>query len=82
MVLIILRFLATGSFIKLVADNIGADESTASRAIPKVIAAIARMRPELVKMPDTEEEKNEVTQGFFNIARFPRCIGAVRLHSY
>ncbi|KAJ8911539.1 hypothetical protein NQ315_012792 [Exocentrus adspersus] len=54
MVLLTLRFFATGSFLITVGDFNG-----------------------YVQMPETVEECRNVRQGFYNIARFPRCIGAV-----
>lgn len=77
MVCITLRFLATGSFLQVVGDFGGIDESTASRKIHIVLEAIAQLSPQFVKMPRTQAEMNTVRQGFFNIARLPRCIGAL-----
>ncbi|KAJ3655893.1 hypothetical protein Zmor_015001 [Zophobas morio] len=76
-VIITLRFLATGAFLKLVGDHSGVDESTTSRVITKVIFALARIGPQMIQMPRTEAEKSVVRQGFYNIARFPRCVGAL-----
>ena len=39
--------------------------------------AIARLKDEYINMPTTEDDINVVRQGFFNIARFPRCIGVI-----
>lgn len=38
--------------------------------------AIANLRPQYIKMP-SDEEIDELRQSCYNIARFPRCIGAV-----
>lgn len=77
MVLITLRYLATCSMLRLLGDCNGVDVSTVSRVITKVTAAIASLRPEYISMPINEVESKEVMQGFFNISRFPRCIGAI-----
>ncbi|KAK5650081.1 hypothetical protein RI129_001823 [Pyrocoelia pectoralis] len=77
MVLLTLRYLATGSILQVVGDFINVDKATASRVITKVIRSIARLHPQFIKMPSTPQELNNVKQGFFNISRFPRCIGAL-----
>ncbi|XP_065200775.1 putative nuclease HARBI1 [Planococcus citri] len=76
-VLLTLRYYATGSMIKVAADFVGVHESTASRVIRLVSYYLARLRPEFIEYPTSEEELSEIRQGFFNIAQFPRCIGAV-----
>lgn len=77
MVLVTLRFLATGSFLQVVGDFIGIDKSTASRIVNKVTRALARLRPQLINMPSTRDEISRVKQRFYTIARFPNCIGAL-----
>jgi hypothetical protein len=77
MVFITLRYLATGAMGQLIGDSNGVDKATVSRAIPKVINAIARRRAEFINMPDNEQAKNKIKQSFFNISKFPRCVGAV-----
>jgi hypothetical protein len=72
-----LRYLATGAMRQLIGDSNGVDKATVSRAIPKVINAIARRRAEFINMPDNEQAKNKIKQSFFNISKFPRCVGAV-----
>lgn len=77
MVLTTLRFLATGSFLQVVGDFGGIHKSTASRKICMVLEEIAQLGQQFIKMPRTEAEMNSERQGFFNIARLPRCIGAL-----
>lgn len=60
-----------------VGDFAGVHKSTTSKVVHKVSSAIARLRSRYVKFPQSEAEVNEVRQGFFNIARFPRCVGAI-----
>lgn len=76
-ILVTLRFLATGSFLQVLGDFVGIDKSTASRIIYKVCRAIAGMHREYIKMPATEEQMQHNSQQFFNISRFPKCIGAL-----
>lgn len=77
MMLVALRFFATGSFLIVCGELVGVHYSTASRIVYKVSRAIARLSRRFIKMPRTAEEKAEVKRGFFRIARFPRCIGAI-----
>lgn len=77
MVFVTLRFLATGSFLELTGDVSGIDKSTASRVVAKDLRAIALLYPRFIKMPTTEEEIQKSRQEFFNIAKFPRCVGAL-----
>lgn len=39
--------------------------------------ALASLKPQYINMPSTDEEISEMRQSFYNIARFPRCIGAL-----
>lgn len=77
MVLVTLRFLATGSVLSVVGDLSGIHKSTISRTVHRVIICIARLRQEFIEMPSNIEDITEVRQGFYNIARFPRVIGAL-----
>ncbi|XP_047988510.1 putative nuclease HARBI1 [Leguminivora glycinivorella] len=72
-----LRYFATGSQLVTCGDFIGVHESTACRTIHKVTDAIARLYPEFIVMPRTEEELRQAAMKFYQIARFPRAIGAV-----
>lgn len=77
MVFLTLRFLATGCFLQVVGDFCGVDKSSASRIVNKVTRAIASLKANFITMPRDEEDINNVRQGFYNIAKFPRCIGAL-----
>lgn len=77
MVLLTLRFYASGSFLITTGDFSGIHKSTASKVINKVSRAIAQLSPLYIKFPNTEEEIGRLRQKFYNIAKFPRCIGAL-----
>lgn len=77
MVFLTLRFLATGCFLQVTGDFCGVDKSTASRIVHKVTRAIAYLKRNFIKMPNDEEERIATRQGFYDIARFPKCIGAI-----
>lgn len=57
-------------------DAGGVSIATASRVVTRVSRAIASLRPRYIKMPEGDNA-TEVKQAFYNIARFPRCIGAI-----
>lgn len=57
-------------------DCDGVSTATASRVVARVSKAIATLRPRYIKMPEGDEVI-EVKQAFYNIARFPKCIGAI-----
>ncbi|KAK5645553.1 hypothetical protein RI129_001869 [Pyrocoelia pectoralis] len=77
MLFVTLRFFATGSFLQVVGDFAGIDKSTACRIVNKVTRAIAVLHRTFIKMPSTEDEMASNSAEFYNIARFPKCIGAV-----
>ncbi|KAJ3665473.1 hypothetical protein Zmor_000966 [Zophobas morio] len=77
MLLITLRFFATGSFLIVIGDFGGVHKSTVGKAINRVTRAIANLREEYIKFPQTEEEISIVQQGFYQLARFPRVVGAL-----
>lgn len=51
--------------------------STVSRIIKKVSEAIARLRPRFIKMPEGIDEIQATQNKFFDIASFPRVLGAI-----
>lgn len=75
--LLALRFYATGSFLSVSGDFTGVAKSTASKTVRNVSLALANLQRRYIKMPETLEEIRETRQQFFNIASFPRCIGAI-----
>lgn len=77
MLLLTLRFYATGSFLIVVGELSGVHYSTASRIIHKVSRSLAKLGTQFIKMPSTVSETSEVVRGFYEIAKFPRCIGAI-----
>ena len=77
-VLIALRFLATGSFLQVVGDTFaGLHKSTVSRVVRGVCLALSRKLDRFVAFPQTRETKDELKQGFYELAGFPCVIGCV-----
>ncbi|KAF0720277.1 putative nuclease HARBI1, partial [Aphis craccivora] len=75
--LMTLRYYATGSFIATCADFAGIHKTTGGKIIIEVSKALAGLRPDFINFPTTDEEIRQVKQDFFNIAKFPSCIGAI-----
>lgn len=61
---------------RVAGDFSGISIPTASRIVARVSKAIAALCPRYIKMPEGDKA-TEVKQAFYNIARFPRCIGAL-----
>lgn len=76
MLLLTLRFYATGSFQMVVGDLFKVDVATACRSIHKVSACIASLKKEMIKMP-TEDNLRKTQRDFYETARFPGVIGAI-----
>jgi len=72
-----LRYLATGSFLLCVADFAGVSESSACRYVHQVCRAIARQRPNFISFPSNDIDEKRVINGFYSLSRFPRVVGAV-----
>lgn len=77
MLVLTLRFYATGSFLLTVADFCGVSEATACRIVKKVSIAIAKLCPEFITMPTKEHEVKTVKSMFYKIAKFPKVIGCI-----
>ena len=75
--LLTLRYYATGSFIITVADFIGVSKVSAFNFIKLVTNAIASLRKDYVKLPESQLEVNEGKKKFFKIAKFPNAIAAI-----
>lgn len=72
-----LRYYATGSFLVTCGDFCGIHKATACRIVKQVSHELALLRPQFVCFPTAAGEIIEVRQEFYNIAKFPKCIGAL-----
>jgi len=77
MLLMTLRYFASGSFLVVCGDFVGVHKSTASRCIVKVSRAIVSLSSQYIKFPETIEEIAKTRQDFFSKFKFPRCIGTI-----
>ncbi|CAH1995160.1 unnamed protein product [Acanthoscelides obtectus] len=75
--LLALRYYANRSFLAVAGDFAGLSKSTASKTVRRVSKVLASKRSNYIKIPDTPEALAKAKQSFYNIARFPRCIGAI-----
>ncbi|KAK4884252.1 hypothetical protein RN001_000523 [Aquatica leii] len=75
--LVCLRMYSTGGHLQMIADFAGMHYSTVSRIVKRVSEAIASLYPQHVKFPATELELKKCQQDFYNVASFPRVIGAI-----
>ncbi|XP_050339499.1 putative nuclease HARBI1 [Bactrocera neohumeralis] len=77
MLLLTLRFYATGSMLRTVGDLFGVSKSTVSRVITVVSHHIAQLKDHHIYMPKTERDLKKSQRDFFNLAKFPRVIAAI-----
>ncbi|XP_035453024.2 putative nuclease HARBI1 isoform X1 [Spodoptera frugiperda] len=77
MVLLSLRYYATGSLQKLDFDVMNICQQSVSRIIAQVSLLIASKMKDFVKLPSTENEINAVKQKFYEVAHFPEVIGCI-----
>ncbi|XP_055858631.1 putative nuclease HARBI1 [Episyrphus balteatus] len=75
--LITLRFYALGTMLISVGDFFGVCKTTVCLVVRRVSSAIASLRKDIIKMPDSDEEMAEASYAFYNLAKFPRTIGAI-----
>ncbi|XP_068758191.1 putative nuclease HARBI1 [Montipora capricornis] len=76
-VLIALRYYASGSFLKVIADTMGVSKASSSRSLLAVSQCLNNMAAEWIVFSTRNTELNETMADFFKIAHMPRVIGAV-----
>lgn len=75
--MILLRFLASGSFEQNAGDAVRVSQPTVSLYLPKVCDALLKYVPTLIRMPQTRAEQQAAVTAFHSLAGFPRTIGAI-----
>ncbi len=75
--LVCLRLFSTGGHLQSVADFVGMHVSTVCRIVKKVSNAIASKYQQFVVFHGNQDTLRQRQQNFFNIASFPRVIGAL-----
>lgn len=76
-ILLVLRFCATGCMLQTIGDFAGIHKTTASQIVKKVLSAISLLAPDYIKMPMSQQEVEKTKRNFYDIAKFPRVIGAI-----
>lgn len=72
-----LRFYALGTILLAAGDFVGVSKTSACNIVRTVTEAIASLRPLYIKMPEHHCNIQETRLKLYNIARFPRIIGAI-----
>lgn len=75
--MILLRFLATGSFEQNAGDVVRVSQPTVSIYLSKVCNALLKYLPTFIRMPQTRAEREFSAAAFHSLAGFPRTIGAI-----
>ena len=75
--LLALRYYATGSDQLSLADYAGVSRPSACRIVHRVSSAIAALRPHHIRMPQTTQSLLQTQMCFYNIAKFPKVLGAM-----
>jgi hypothetical protein len=68
---------STGGHLDAVADFAGMHLSPVSRIVVKVSEAFARLAPNYIGFPTTNDECRKTQQDFYNTAQFSRVLGAI-----
>lgn len=77
MLLIALRFYATGSFFINIGDHFNVSKQSCGRIVHKVSHYLALLGRDFIKMPNNGQKRNYVSSTFFKICGFPNVIGAI-----
>ncbi|CAC5365624.1 HARBI1 [Mytilus coruscus] len=77
LVMLALRFYASGSFLEVIGDTMGVDKATACRAVNDVTNALLSKKDQFIKWPARQEERDRNKQGFFRGGLFPGVIGCI-----
>ncbi|XP_068691687.1 putative nuclease HARBI1 [Montipora foliosa] len=75
-VLAALRYLASESFLKVVADTMGISKASASRCVHSFTQCLS-IAGEWIIFPTSREEVNETMTKFYSIGAFPKVMGAI-----
>jgi len=76
MILITLRFLATGAFFNVVGDSMGYHKCTVSRVVAQVTDALCSRLRRFVVWPNQEARRRSM-EAFYDVAGFPYVVGCV-----
>lgn len=77
MILLTIRFLASGSMLISTGDFAGIHKSTAGKLIWRVLQAIAQLKNNFLTFPHDAETLKNIKKDFYAIAKFPKVVGAL-----
>ncbi|KAK6474628.1 putative nuclease HARBI1 isoform X1 [Huso huso] len=72
-----LFFYATGTFQTPVSDIAGMSQSCFSRCLHQVNGALLKVSGDYIRFPETRYQQEQTKRDFFNIAGFPKVLGAI-----
>lgn len=75
-VAVALRYMATGSFQRVVGDTVGISQSSACRALWRVVDALIEHKDRFIFMPTGDELRVEQNR-FYDMHQFPNVVGCI-----
>ena len=72
-----LRYLASGSPMRVIGDTMGYHISSVSRAVIDVSNALCDIAGQYITWPSTDVKRNRIKTGFYDIAHFSGNVGAI-----
>jgi len=72
-----LRYLASGSPMRVIGDTMGYHISSVSRAVRDVSSALCDIAGQYITWPSTDVERNRIKTGFYDFAHFPGVVGVI-----
>jgi hypothetical protein len=72
-----LRYLASGSPMRVIGDTIRYHISSVSRAVRDVYNALCDIAGQYITWPSTDVQRNRIKTGFYDIVHFPGVVGAI-----
>ncbi|XP_052085077.1 putative nuclease HARBI1 [Mytilus californianus] len=72
-----LRYFASGSPMRVIGDTMGYHISSVSRAVRDVSSALCNISQDFIQWPETQQQKNKIRDGFYDVAHFPGVVGTI-----
>jgi hypothetical protein len=72
-----LRYLASGSPMRVIGDTIRYHISSVSRAVRDVYNALCDIAGQYITWPSTDVQRNRIKTGFYDIVHFPGVVWAI-----
>ncbi|CAC5394568.1 HARBI1 [Mytilus coruscus] len=72
-----LRYFASDSPMRVIGDTMGYHNSSVSRAVRDVSNALCNISQDFIQWPETQQQKNKIRDGFYDVAHFPGVVGTI-----